>query len=562
VPVPGRGGAAGPELPPLFTDSRRLFGPSTWLDGPGVVLDVPLPHGHDPVLIRGWEARVEEMRESMEWTRTAPGQPGRRRHSGGTILGFPAPGPLLLTATALNEWALQGAARDAGIPFDPASLDPEALPLDPPSALAELRARADLEAAAPPDPHLFQTPAHVRVALVTGSNGKTTTTRLLAAMLEEAGHTVGFTSTDGVHVGGRRVERGDWSGPMGAARVLGDPAVTAAVLETARGGLLRRGLAVGRADVAVITNVAEDHFGEYGIDTLEELARVKGLVARALEPGGVLVLNGDDPVLSPGGPDDESVPPCARPRREGVGKGDGAESGSPVPLRVRRFSLEAPWPPELPTPAEIPITAGGVARYNAANALAAATAARALGVGEEVIAGTLRRFGTHPDDNPGRLVHQELGGVTLLLDYAHNPHGLTALLGVARGRMGAGGRLLLLLGQAGDRDDAAIRALARAAWAANPDRVILREIAGYSRGRPPGQVPEILARELERLGARPDELHTELDELDAVREALLWARSGDLLVLPIHAPASREQILDLVAGLRAGGWSPGEPVTG
>jgi cyanophycin synthetase len=554
---PGRSPEPHPPLPPLFTDSRRLFGPTPWLDGPGAVLDVPAPHGHDPALVQGWRARVEAMRDALGWSETAPGAPATHRHRKGTILGFPAPPEQLLAATSLAEWGVRAAAEEQGVAFDPASLEPDALPPDEAAALAELRTRAEAEALQPLDAFLFETPPHLPVALVTGSNGKTTTTRLLAAMLRDHGHTVGFTSTDGVQVGEVRVERGDWSGPLGAARVLGDPSVTAAVLETARGGLLRRGLAVRRADVAVITNVSEDHFGEYGVDTLDDLALVKGLVARALGPGGVLVLNGDDPRLSPAGPEDTGIPPCIR-----LGEA-GAEAGPEARVEVRRFSLARPWPAWLPPPEEIPLTAGGRAGYNAANALAAALAARAMGVSEGGIARTLRRFGTRPEDNPGRLVREEVGGVTVIFDYAHNPAGLGALLEVARDEArGSGGRLLLLLGQAGDREDDAIRELARTAWGARPDRVILREVAGYTRGRAPGEVPGILARELERLGARPDQLHTRLDEHEAVGDALTWARPGDLLVLPIHGLASREHVLALVAELRAAGWQAGEAVPG
>jgi len=565
------------------------------------------------------------MRRSLGWTEAAPGPLTAHRHRKGTILGFPAPPGQLLAATALAEWALQAAAVERGVPHDPTSLDPDALPLEEAAARTELRTRAEAEAGEPRDELLFETPPDLPVALVTGSNGKTTTTRLLAAMLRDQGHTVGYTSTDGVQVGERQVERGDWSGPLGAARVLGDSAVTAAVLETARGGLLRRGLVVRRANVAVITNVAEDHFGEYAVDTLDDLARVKGLVARALGPGGVLVLNGDDPRLSPAGPEGAGIPPCIRLAHPGAhsdadadahagagagagrgahagedagagpgahsradaGAGRGADPGARPGIEVLRFSLARPWPAWLPPVEEIPITAGGLARYNAANALAAALAARALGVPDEGIAGTLRHFGTRPEDNPGRLVREKVGGITVFFDYAHNPAGLAGLLEVARGGGGgpaggaapqggpvatsgpvatpgiaasAEGRLLLLLGQAGDREDEAIRALARAAWAAHPDRVILREVEGYTRGRASGEVPAILAEELLRAGADPGRLHTCLDEREAVREALEWSRPGDLLVLPIHGLASREYVLALVAALRAAGWRAGEAV--
>lgn len=477
--------------------------------------------------------------QAMGWEETIPDPHG---HAKGTIVGFTAPVRALMAATHLNEWALHSAATDLDLAFDPTSLDDDRLPLERAGALDLLRARVTEEASLPPDELIFSTPPYLPIALVTGSNGKTTTTRILAAILTGAGHTVGSTSTDGVQIGGSLVEKGDWSGPLGAARVLANPTVTAAVLETARGGLLRRGLVVGRASVAIVTNVAEDHFGEYGIDSLEDLARVKGLVARALGPGGTLILNGDDPILSPGGPESGGAPGWM----------------GPVSAEVTRFSLARGWPASLPPMEEMPITAGGRARYNAANALAAAGAAEAMGIPSEIIASTLRRFGEHPDDNPGRLTFLSLGGVDLLLDYAHNPHGLSALLAVARA--GTGGRLLVLLGQAGDRDDEAIRELARTAWKARPDRVIVRELEGYARGRPHGEVSGVLARELERLGASPDQLRLEPDEMEAVREALRWARAGDLLVLPIHSDSFRARTLALVESLRDSGWEAGDPI--
>ncbi len=139
--------------------------------------------------------------------------------------------------------------------------------------------------------------ADIPVALVTGSNGKTTTTRLLAAMLARAGYTPGYTSTDGVWCAGHEVDHGDYSGPVGARLVLRDRRVTAAVLETARGGMLRRGLATHRAHVAIVTRVSADHMGEYGIHTLDDLGEAKLIVARALVPGGRLVLNAEDDTL-------------------------------------------------------------------------------------------------------------------------------------------------------------------------------------------------------------------------------------------------------------------------
>jgi UDP-N-acetylmuramyl tripeptide synthase len=476
---------------------------------------------------------------ALGWRDTALCQ---RRHASGATLAFTAPPAALMSATSLNEWALHATAVDLGVPFDPASLDEEALPLDQVAALATLHDRIAAEQAVPPDDATPIADRAMPVALVTGSNGKTTTTRLLAAMLRAHGHVVGMTSTEGVVIGTTYVERGDWSGPGGARRVLEDPAVTAAVLETARGGLLRRGLVVPRADVCIVTNIAEDHFGDYGIHDVADLAEVKTSIAYALAAGGTLVLNGDDPLLDPSRPTARLASP-ARALPAG---------------RRQTFSLEAPWPAWLPPIDEIPITLGGSARFNAANVLAAATAARLLGVPETVIAAVARRFGTDPEDNAGRLMRLALGGITVLVDYAHNPHGLGALLETARAI--TSGRILLLLGQAGDRDDEAIRALGRTAWRAAPALVVLKDLDGYLRGREPGAVPAILADELQLNGARPDQLTTVLDEADAVRTLLSRSQPGDLVILPVHALAGRERLVQLLTGLQAAGWMAGRPL--
>jgi hypothetical protein len=280
---------------------------------------------------------------ALGWRDTALCQ---RRHASGATLAFTAPPAALMSATSLNEWALHATAVDLGVPFDPASLDEEALPLDQVAALATLHDRIAAEQAVPPDDATPIADRAMPVALVTGSNGKTTTTRLLAAMLRAHGHVVGMTSTEGVVIGTTYVERGDWSGPGGARRVLEDPAVTAAVLETARGGLLRRGLVVPRADVCIVTNIAEDHFGDYGIHDVADLAEVKTSIAYALAAGGTLVLNGDDPLLDPSRPTARLASP-ARALPAG---------------RRQTFSLEAPWPAWLPPIDEIPITLGSMPR--------------------------------------------------------------------------------------------------------------------------------------------------------------------------------------------------------
>jgi UDP-N-acetylmuramyl tripeptide synthase len=342
--------------------------------------------------------------------------------------------------------------------------------------------------------------------------------------------------------------------------VLRHVEVETAILETARGGILRRGLPVERADVAVITNIADDHLGEFGVESLPDLADAKLVVAKALDSTGTLVLNADDPLLVDRGRSArcrvswfslEPPSPVVTRHLEQGGTAVVVDQGMVVLAEGRR------WTPLVPV-ADIPVTFGGTAVYNVANALAAAAAGAALGLAPEAVASALRRFGNDPEDNPGRANLVELGGVRILLDFAHNPHGWAALVGVARTIPAE--RRLVLVGQAGDRNDEAIRALARAAWELEPDHVVVKDMAGYLRGRAPGEVPELLAHEFTRLGLPEASLSRAGPEISGVRRALEWARPGDLLVLAVHE--DRRSVLDLFDQLTAAEWRAGDTLPG
>ena len=205
---------------------------------------------------------------------------------------------------------------------------------------------------------------------------------------------------------------------------------------------------------------------------------------------------------------------------------------------------------------EVPMTLGGAARHNVANALAAIAAASSLGVPPEAIASALRQFGASTEDNPGRANVYRFGGLVVVIDYAHNPHGMAALADMTMAMPSA--RRLVLLGQAGDRSDGAIRDLARAAWTLRPDRIVIKEMERYRRGRRPGEVAALIADEFSRLGMPASAIAVRGSELDAVRDALAWARPGDLLLLAIHQ--DRSLVHALMDTLRASDWQPGSPV--
>jgi UDP-N-acetylmuramyl tripeptide synthase len=350
------------------------------------------------------------------------------------------------------------------------------------------------------------------------------------------------------------LEAGDYSGPAGARRVLRDPGVQAAVLETARGGILRRGLAMSRADVAVVTNVSADHFGEYGIHDLGALADVKLTVGSVVHEDGRLVLNADDATL--------------RAKAAGLGR----RFGRSPPLAWFAADADDPWlvahrqrdgstcgvragrlmvahrgaEHDLGEVEAMPLTVGGRARYNVANLSAAALAAVGLGVDATEVAGVFRRFGGRVDDNPGRMMRFERNGLQVLVDYAHNPEGLAGLLAVATSLRGAGGRLGLVLGHAGNRGDRDIERLAETAARYAPALVVVKELEGYLRGREPGEVPRILRETLLRAGLPEQALPVRSNEMDAVRLALDWGRPGDVLALPVHGLAARAATLALL----------------
>jgi UDP-N-acetylmuramyl tripeptide synthase len=405
----------------------------------------------------------------------------------------------------------------------------------------------------------------VPIALITGTNGKTTTVRALTAIAEAAGRVPGVASTDWIQAGREILDRDDWSGPGGARRVLREPSVDLAVLETARGGILRRGLAVDRADVALITNVAEDHLGEFGVHDVAALAAVKLVVARGCRR---LVLNADDPELVRGwerdhhaggetsAPDGTGRPdgvppvtwfsldpenPVVREHRERGGQCAVFQDGHVV---LTEGSASRP----VAAVQDIPMTLGGAAGYNVANALAAIAVADALGLPTDAMTRGLAAFDCTPQANPGRLNRFDLGGVQVLVDYAHNPHGIRAVMEMARAL--GGSRRLVLLGQAGDRSEEAIRTLVRTVWEAGPDRIVVKEMRQHLRGREAGEVPSIIQDELRRLGVPPDRVDRADTELEGVRRALEWGRPGDQLLLFCHA--EREAVIALLKGLTGG----------
>ena len=318
---------------------------------------------------------------------------------------------------------------------------------------------------------------------------------------------------------------------------------------------MRRGLAVQRANVAAVTNISADHFGEYGIHDLSGLADVKLTVARALSKDGVLVLNADDEVLMQKANRFDCHHSYFSVQENNSHIAQLKTSGATVCYLANDHLFLNDE--DLGSAIDMPLSMAGSAKYNIANLAAAACIAFSLGVNVSAIKTTLQRFGKMNTDNPGRLQRWQLGGINILSDYAHNPEGLHGFLSIVK-TLQNNGRLALLLGQAGNRENKDIRELAIVAAEFKPDFIVLKDIDGFIRGRDAGEVAGILQLALVELGISSDTIAVQLDEVEAVRTILAWAKTGDTLALPIHSTNGRAEIEQLMHVLEQTQWKAGE----
>jgi cyanophycin synthetase len=399
-------------------------------------------------------------------------------------------------------------------------------------------------------------PSRIPIVAVTGTNGKTTTARMIAHVFKGMGRKVGMTSTDGVVIDERLVIRADASGPKSARMVLQNPRVDFAVFEVARGGILREGLGYERNDVAVVLNVQPDHLGLRGIDTLEQLADVKAVLVEAVPRNGHAVLNADDPLvramrrrcsgdvvffsmLGPGSDAYELIDRHCRRGGKAVVLRTG-ERGEMIVVRHGRREMQLAWTHLLPA------TFAGRARMNVQNSLAAAAAAFAAGAPLHDIRQGLRTFTTSYYLSPGRLNELEVNGVTVIVDYCHNAPSML-MLGDFVDRIGDGMAQNSELGKpsrigviatAGDRRDEDMRELGLIA-ARHFDVTVVREDSAL-RGRKRGSTAELVAdgvRTAMADGARCKQVEIVVDEIEAVRHAMSRANTADLVVLCVDKHA-------------------------
>lgn len=405
-------------------------------------------------------------------------------------------------------------------------------------------------------------PSRIPIIAVTGTNGKTTTSRMVSHIFKGMGRKVGMTSTDGIVIDERLIIKADASGPRSARMVLQNPRVDFAVFEVARGGILREGLGYERNDVAVVLNVAPDHLGLRGIDTLEQLAGVKSVVVEAVPRNGAAVLNADDPLVremrrrcsgeviwfsmeEPGSEVRDMIDLHCRRGGKALVLNQ-SERGEMIVVRHGKRDMQLAWTHLLPA------TFGGRARMNVQNTLAAAAAAFAAGAPLHDIRQGLRTFSTNYYLSPGRLNEVEVNGVKVIVDYCHNAPGMRALgdfvdrLGDSLGPGGDYGKpsRIGIIATAGDRRDDDMREVGYVA-AQHFDVVIVREDT-VLRGRPSGESSTLVSEGVRKAmseGARCKQVEVILAEIDAIRHAMARTNPGDLLVICVDShPAAMSEL--------------------
>ncbi|HWR60674.1 MAG TPA: cyanophycin synthetase [Clostridia bacterium] len=372
-------------------------------------------------------------------------------------------------------------------------------------------------------------PSRVPMAAVTGTNGKTTTARMIAHIIRKMGFTVGMTSTSGIYVNDELIKYGDNTGPISAKTVLMDKRVDYAVLETARGGIVNRGLGYDAADVGIVTNITEDHLGLDDINTLEELAFVKSLVVEAVKETGYAVLNADDPyclgmrerirsniILYSISADNEAV-------KQHIADGGIAVYSDGGTIFINKGGVELPFIEAK----SIPATMDGILKHNICNSMAAIAGAIGMSLPIESIINGLSTFRCDSVTNPGRFNIYDVNGIKVILDYGHNIDGYRVVIDSLE-KMKTG-RLIGVIGTPGDRTDSSTITIGNMCGNCF-DRIYIKEDRDR-RGREPGEIAALLEKGCKMGSIKPSEILIELAEEKALEKAIVYSSPGDIVIV-------------------------------
>ncbi|MDD3705251.1 MAG: cyanophycin synthetase [Clostridiaceae bacterium] len=389
--------------------------------------------------------------------------------------------------------------------------------------------------------------SRIPIVSVTGTNGKTTTSRMIAHIIRHMGHTVGMASTSGIYVNEELIKHGDNTGPISARTVLMDRRVEYAVLETARGGLVNRGLGYDMADVGIVTNITEDHLGIDEINTLEDLAYVKSLVAEAVRQNGYAVLNADDQyclnireriksniILFSLSADNEEV-------KNHILNGGIAIYSDGSCIFINKGGVELPFI-EIKV---IPATMNGILRHNIGNSMAAIAGAIGLGIPIESIIAGLSTFKGDSDNNPGRFNIHDINGIRVILDYGHNIDGYRVVIDSLKQMKS--GRLIGIIGVPGDRTDSSTITIGNMCGNCF-DRLYIKEDRDR-RGRESGEIAALLEKGCRKGSIKPSEIFTELAEEKALEKAYLDAVPGDIVIVFFE---EYQLLMDVIERIKAG----------
>ena len=377
-------------------------------------------------------------------------------------------------------------------------------------------------------------------AFITGTNGKSTSVRLASHIAKAAGFVAGVTSTDFIRVGDSIIDTGDYSGPGGARMLLRDPRTELAFLEVARGGILRRGLPIDSVDVALITNVASDHLGQYGINTVEELAETKFVVAKGLDAHGTLVLNADNElVVKQGLKLGNKMCWFSTNESNALIQNHLKTGGAAVFIRNKHIIYAMGNKEEdIASLEQVPMTLNGAAEHNVQNALGVVGLSKALNLPTDAIRTGLKDFGSNAEDNPGRGNIYEINGIKVLVDFAHNEHSMRAVVKTITQLPAK--RKIAMFSHAGDRSDDEIRNLTDAVTGLDASLYVVTELEHYLRGREIGDVPRIVGKYLRQQSIPSEKIHYATDPLQGTKIAMDFAQPGDVVLLFILA--DREKV--------------------
>ncbi|WP_205967822.1 Mur ligase family protein [Paraglaciecola sp. 20A4] len=537
---------------------RRLTGPNLLWDRPGAIVDVLLTGVDKQAVLKHWQTWIERLLAHFGWENETHIY---REHEYGFNFAISAPVDALYTACELAELAWHCCANELqniALPQWQQRLNELKVELAQernPQLLAIISAAEHHHVSCLfdddelslgmgvnqdrwpvrelPDLHQIDWREYkdIPCALITGTNGKSTCVRLASQIAKAQGMCAGVTSTDFIRVGDEIIDHGDYSGPGGARMLLRDKRTELAFLEVARGGILRRGLPVTKVDAALITNVASDHLGQYGINTVEELAEAKFVVAKALDENGVLVLNADNALVIEQSKKldntlcwfslDEFNPLI----QQQIGKGERAVFVRSNELVYHhRGTFEA-----ICKVSDIPMTLQGAAEHNIQNALGVVGLSKALDLSNNAIVSGLMSFGSNAQDNPGRGNVYQLKGCQVIVDFAHNEHGMKAVVNMAR-QMPAK-KYIAMFGHAGDRSDQELYALTDAVLELDAALYIPVEVEKYLRGRELNEVSGLVKQHMLHRQIPAQHIQLAGSALEGTKLALEHASPGDVILL-------------------------------